>query len=147
MKIIFAAMLVLFAQAQAADTAKKLKIQDLPPAVQQSVKEQSKGATVVGLGSEVENGKTVYELEMKVGNLSKDMMLDAAGKVLSVEEEVTLASIPAGAGAAIQKAVGKGKLLRVETLKQNGAVVYEAQFQQGGKTSEVVVDASGKPSK
>lgn len=37
---------------------KKLGIQDLPPAVQQTVKQQTRNATLVGLAKEVENGKT-----------------------------------------------------------------------------------------
>jgi len=42
---------------------KKIKMQDLPPTVQQTVKEQTRNATLVGLMKEVENGKTVFELE------------------------------------------------------------------------------------
>jgi hypothetical protein len=44
----------------AQDSEKKIKMQDAPAAVQQAIKEQSKGATLRGLASEVENGKTLY---------------------------------------------------------------------------------------
>jgi uncharacterized membrane protein YkoI len=62
---------------------------------------------------------------------------------VSVEEETTLASIPAPARAAIQKAAGKGKVLTIETVTEGGNVWYEAQLRTGGKKSEVKVDAAG----
>lgn len=122
----------------------KVKMENLPPAVQQAVKaEESKGAKLVGLGKEVENGKTIYEAELKVDGHNKDVSFDTAGKVVSVEEEVTLASLPEPARAAIQKAVGTGKLQKVESVQENGTTFYEAAIKKGLKSSEFKVDAKG----
>jgi hypothetical protein len=44
----------------------KIKLQDMPPAVQQAAQEQSKGATVRGYAKEVEDGTTSYEAELTV---------------------------------------------------------------------------------
>src|SRR5713226_5912294 len=93
---------------------KKVKMQDLPPAVRKTVQEESKGATLRGLGQEVENGKTLYEAELTVNGHNKDVSIDTDGKVVSVEEEVAIDSIPAAARDAIQKFAGKGKIGRVE---------------------------------
>ena len=132
----------------AEDTAKKVKLKDLPAPVRAAVLEQSKGLTLKGLAKEVENGKTMYEVEMKTAaGTSKDLMLDADGKVISVEEQTTLAAIPAPARAAIEKAVGKGKISLLETLTTNGTTVYEAVFKAAGKSVEVKVDAAGNPVK
>ncbi len=57
---------------------------------------------------------------------------------------MTLASIPAPARAAIQKAVGTGKLNKVESVTEKGTTNYEAAITRGGKNSEVKVDANGK---
>ena len=63
---------------------KKLRIEDLPPAVRQTVKAETKNATLVALAKEKEKGKTVYELETKKANgQTRDLMIDAAGQVLS----------------------------------------------------------------
>ena len=144
--LLMSATLLLSSIAFAEETAKKIKLMDMPPAVQAAVKEQSKGATIKGLAKEVENGKTMYELEMKTAaGTSKDLMLDSDGKVISVEEQTTLAAIPAAARAAIEKAVGKGKISLVETLTTQGSIIYEAQYKVAGKKSEIKVDAAGKP--
>src|ERR1700686_2117859 len=87
---------------------KRVKMSDLPAAVQATVKEQSKGAKVRGFASEVEKGKTLYEVELMVDGHSKDVSMDADGKVVEVEEEVAIASIPEEARDAIRKSAGKG---------------------------------------
>src|SRR3979490_2660787 len=88
----------------AQDAEKKVKMQDLPAAVQQAVKDYSKDAKIRGLATEMDKGKKVYEAELIVAGHSKDVTFDADGHIVSVEEETTLANIPAPARAAIQSA-------------------------------------------
>ncbi|HET9401372.1 MAG TPA: hypothetical protein VFO34_10505 [Candidatus Acidoferrales bacterium] len=126
-----------------------VKMADLPPAVQNTVKQQMAGATLRGLSKETEHGKTTYEAELIVNGTHKDVTIDADGKIIEVEEEVQLASIPEAARNAIQAAAGKsGKVLKVESVTEGDKLVaYEAQIQKtpNGKRSEVRVDAAGKP--
>jgi uncharacterized membrane protein YkoI len=133
----------LIGTAAAQDTEVKVKMRDLPPAVQKAVREQSKGAVLRGLAKEVEKGVTLYEAELKVNGRTRDVSFDTDGKVVSVEEEVPLGSIPPGAQAAIRKSVGAGKLQLVEAVTSGGTVYYEAHIKSGGKTSEIKVDANG----
>jgi uncharacterized membrane protein YkoI len=135
------------AKKAAADAETKVKMQDLPPAVQKAVKEQTKGATLKGLTKEVEEGKTFYEAETTVAGHGKDILFDADGNVVSVEEEVAIDKIPAAARDAIQKAVGTGKLAKLETVKEKGNTFYEGHIKKGAKETEVKVDANGKPVK
>ena len=131
------------ASAQAPE--KKLTLQDLPPVVQAAVKAQLQGGTVRGLAKEIENGATVYEAELTVQGRNKDIIVDAEGKVLTIEDQTTLEAIPAPARAAIQKAVGKGKLTIVEKVTKGKTVFYEGQITNGTEILEVMVDAEGKP--
>ena len=55
---------------------KKIKRSDLPAAVEKTVAEQSKGATIKGFATEVENGKKIYEAEMVVNGHGKDISID-----------------------------------------------------------------------
>jgi uncharacterized membrane protein YkoI len=127
----------------AQDSEKRIKLQDLPAAVQQAVKEQSKDAKLRGLAVEMDKGQRVYEVELTVAGHSKDITFDAEGHIVSVEEATTLANIPAPARAAIQRAAGTGKVLKVETVTEGGRTFYEAQLKTAGKKSEVKVDAAG----
>ena len=137
----------LFATLAAQDSEKKVKMRDVPPAVQQAIKEQSRGATLRGVATEVENGQTIYEAELRVNGHSKDITFDADGAIISVEEETRLDQVPSAAREAIQRAAASGKLGEIEMVTEGGRTFYEAQVTQRGKQSEVKVDASGQPIK
>ncbi|HZS04986.1 MAG TPA: hypothetical protein VFD58_09145 [Blastocatellia bacterium] len=136
---------IAFAQEKKAqDSEKKVRMRDLPAAVQAAVKEQSKGAQLRGLAKEVEDGQTFYEAELRVGRHTKDVLFDTEGRVVSVEEEVTLASLPPLVKAEIQKQAGKGRIALVETVTKGGTLVYyEAHIRGGGKAREVKVSPEG----
>jgi len=121
-----------------------VKMKDLPPAVQATVQQQSKGATLVGLSKEIEDGKTFYEAEMKVNGHGKDVLIDSAGKVVEVEEEIALTALPAAAKSAIEKAAAQGRISKLESVAKDKDLTYEALIESKGKTSEVKVTPDGK---
>lgn len=131
----------MFAQA----SEKSVKMKDLPKAVQTTVQEQSKGATVRGLSKETQNGKTYYEVELKVKGHNKDVLMDSTGAVVEIEEEIDMASVPPAVKAEIEKHVGGGKITMVESVTKNDAIVaYEAHVKTGRKHSEVKVGPDGQ---
>ena len=111
--------------------------QTAPAAVEKTVAEQSKGATVKGFSKEVEDGKTIYEVELTVNGHGKDIAMDAQGNVVEVEEEIDMASLPPAVKDGLTKAAGKGTISKVETLTKKGKLVaYEAVVKAGSKQSE-----------
>ena len=132
------------ARAQEKENAKKLSVKWLPAAVRKTAEEQSKGALIRGVSKEVDAGKTVYEVEMKVDGHTKDIIIAADGTLMIAEEEMALASLPEAVKAAIEKHAGKGRILLVEAVTQGGALAYyEAQVQTGRKRSEIKVGPDG----
>src|SRR5712692_1585463 len=103
---LLATSLLVFGSAQGKE--KKVKMKDLPKAVQKTVQEQSKGATVSGLSKEVEHGKTYYEVELKVNGHGRHILIDPVGAIVEVEEEVAMASLPPAVKTAIEAKAGKG---------------------------------------
>ena len=132
-----------------ADSEKKIQLEDLPAGVQDAVRQQVRvqgggTATLRGLTMEMEHGKKTYEAELLVNGHSKDIRFDAAGRVIALEEEVAINNIPEAARDAINKAVGDGKLIKIEQVTGNGRISYEAAIQRGSKNIEYAVDGSGK---
>ena len=123
----------------------KVKMQDLPPAVQDSVKVHSKGATVRGFSKEIKEGRALYEVELSVKGQTRDLTLDAQGNVVADEQQTTLQDIPAAARAAIEKAATGGKLTLVEKVLEGSSISYEGHITKGGKQVEIKVDGNGKP--
>jgi len=130
----------------AQETERPARMKDLPQAVQATVREQSRGAVVRGLSIETEKGQTFYEASLKVRGRTRDVLIDADGHVVEIEEQVTLASLPPAARATIVRQAGKGRILMVESVTKNNAIVaYEAHVKTAGKISEIKVGPDGKP--
>ncbi len=124
---------------------RKIQRSALPPAVEKTVAEQSNGATIRGLSREKENGQIYYEAELMVDGRTKDILVDANGSVVEVEEQVSTESLPAAIRRGLQAKAGKGRLFNVETLTKKGKLVaYEAKVLTNGKMSEVQVGPDGR---
>ncbi len=125
---------------------KKIKRSELPAAVEKTVAAVGRGATVRGFSREDENGKTYYEVEMIVNRRSKDVLIDANGDIVEVEEDVPIDSLPAEVKEGLQARARKGKLQKVESLTKHGKLVaYEAHVITDGRRSEVQVGPNGAP--
>jgi len=134
----------LFFAAAALFAETKVKLESMPAAVQDTVKEQTKSATLVGLRKETEKGKTVYEIETKVNGKTRDLLVNGTGAVIETEEEVDIDSIPAPAKAAILKKAGSGAIQMVEKLTAGSDVSYEGHVRtKTGRNIEVGVNADG----
>jgi uncharacterized membrane protein YkoI len=124
---------------------KTIQRRELPPAVDKTVTEQSKGATIKGFAKEVEDGKTLYEVELMVNGHGKDISMDQQGNIVEVEEEVRIDSLPAAVRDGLAKLAGKGTISKVESLTKKGKLVaYEAVVKKGSKNSEIQVGPDGK---
>jgi uncharacterized membrane protein YkoI len=143
-KISLLLSLVLVGSASAQE--KKIQRSELPAAVEKTVAEQSKGATIRGFSQETENGQITYEAEMLVNGHTKDVEIDANGAVIVVEEQVDLRAVSPEVKAGLQAKAGKGKIAKIESLTKKGTLVaYEAKVVTDGKKSEVQVGPDGKP--
>ena len=143
---IFAALLALavsFVGATAQE--KKITRKQLPPAVEQTVAREAEGATIKGFANEREHGQQFYEASVIVNGHHKDILIDAAGNVVEVEEEVAFDSLPAIVQEALKKRAGSGKITIVESLTKNGQLVaYEAHVKHRMRRSEIQVGPNGE---
>jgi hypothetical protein len=124
---------------------KKLKREQLPPAVEKTVAIESQGATIKGFATEVEKGKRLYEVELVVDGRSKDISMDQNGNIVEIEAEVTIDSLPAEVQSGLKKLAGTGTIGKVESLTKGGKLVaYEAVVKRGAKRSEIQVGPNGE---
>lgn len=141
---LFSACLLCAGSVRAQESERPVKMKDLPEAVQKTVREQSVGAKLRGLSKEVEDGKTFYEAELRVGAHNKDVLIDPSGAVVEIEEQVALSSLPAAVKEQIKKQASGGKLGVIESITKDGAVVaYEAHVKKAGKSLEIKVAPDG----
>lgn len=139
---------VLFAlPALVASAEKAVQRKDLPAAVEKTVTRETAGATLKGLSSEACEGKTkgtCYEVETVRGGQSRDLIVDATGAVVEVEESISLTDVPEAVKASAAKL---GKVLKAEKVTQDAAVSYELVVEKAGKKSEHVFLPDGTKKK
>jgi len=124
---------------------KRIARKQLPPAVEKTVAEQSKGATIKGFATELDKGRRLYEVELTVDGRSKDVSMDKNGRVIEIEEEVAMDSLPVAVQEGLRKAAGAGTIGKIESLTKNGKLVaYEAHVKTGTKRSEIQVGPNGE---
>jgi hypothetical protein len=134
------------AAAQVVAQEKKIKRSDLPPAVEKNGCRAKRRHNHQGIQRGNRNGQKFYEAEMTVNGHSKDVLMDASGAVVEVEEEVAQESLFSEVKAGLQAKAGNGKIVKVESLTKKGKLVaYEAKLMTNGKKSEVQVGPDGKP--
>lgn len=122
----------------------KVKPSDLPAAVQAALKDQTKGATIVGASQEREHGHMTYEVETKRNGKGRDLTFAENGSLLEVEEEVDLNSIPAPAQEAIEKRAAGDTISKVESVTRGSRTSYEADVKsKTGHNYEIAVNADG----
>ena len=89
----------------------EIPVAKLPAAVLKAQKAKFPTATIKKAIKEVENGKTVYELEMTVDGQNVDANFSAEGKILSIEKEITADKLPKKVAEAVAKKYPKGKIV------------------------------------
>ena len=118
---------------------------ELPPAVQKTADELSKGATVKRFVKDNEDGQLEYEMEMIANGHSKDVSIAPDGRLLEIEEQVELSQLLSEVQKSLQGKAGKGTITKVESITKNGKVVaYEAQVRTNGRHSEIQVGPNGE---
>ena len=139
-------LVVAFAMAGVASAQEaKISLKNLPDAVRVTVEAETKNATLKGISKETEKGKTVYEVESLVNGRTRDLMIDAAGKVYLIEEQLDPARAPAPVRSALE---AQGTIVVLESVTANGTTTYEGQVKtKAGKRVTMEIDAAGKPLK
>jgi hypothetical protein len=100
-------------------------------------------AKIKGTSKEVENGKTLYEVESVDGKINRDLLYNADGTCAEIEESVPVKALPSDVAASLKKNFPKGKVLKSEKLTKGETIQYELLVKSGKEQHEVVFDPQG----
>ncbi len=132
------------AQEKEKDTEQKISRAQVPPPVLAAFAKSYPQAKVVGYSREVENGKTLYEIESKEGAMTRDATYLADGTLHLVEESMPASELPQPVTEALHKNYPKAQIKLAEKLTEGGKISYELHLKQDGKELEVKFDPDGK---
>ena len=135
-------IMAVFSTAQAQEN--KIAVKDLPVAVTAAFQKAYPKATITGATTEVEDGKTLYEVESKEGTINRDLLFTDKGEIFEIEESIALEALPANVKSALEKQFTKYRLIKGEKVTEGTKVVYELKVKSGKKTFAVVLDSNAK---
>ena len=130
-----------------ADEAKIPGMKKAPAAAAEALKKYAAdaGMKIEKVAVEKHGKVTVYEAELKAdGKADREVAVTAEGKVKGEEETVPLDKVPEAARKAIEANAKGAKIERVQRIKEDGAITFEAAYVLKGKTTEVMFFADGK---
>jgi hypothetical protein len=121
----------------------KIKAKNLPAAVTAAFQKAYPNAKIKGTSKEVENGKTMYEVESVDGKTNRDLLYNEDGTCEEIEETLPVKALPSEVADAMKKNFPKGKVLKSEKLTKGETIQYEMVIKSGKEQHEVVFDTKG----
>lgn len=134
----------LIASPQAGAQEKKIAKKDVPAAVLSAFAKTYPSAKIKGTSTEVENGKTYYEIESLDGKQARDILYNPDGTVAEIEETISPRALPAPVSTTIALEMPKVVISKAERVQKGAEISYEVHVKLGLKTGSIVVSDSGK---
>jgi uncharacterized membrane protein YkoI len=123
-----------------------IKVDELPKAVQDSLRAKFPKAEITGAEKGTEDGQKIYEASIKSENHNIDVTLTPDGKILSFEKTISASERPKTMAEALNAKYPHATIKLVEEVWENDKLTgYEATIvTPDKKTHEVDFDSSGK---
>jgi hypothetical protein len=126
-------------------TAVAISCTDLPAKVASiAAKHPTKPGTQRSCERINDDSRILFEVKVvSPGGKMQEYVYGADGSLVEFEEESELAKIPPGARSAIQKAVAKSVLRKVDVIQRGSTKLYEGEYTDAGQKKKIIVDANG----
>jgi hypothetical protein len=134
----------------AAAEEKKIRVDQVPASVMKAVRARLPGVVVRSAEKEVENGVTVYDLELTCQGRKYEMDVKPDGTILELEKEVAARDLPQAVQTALETRYPKAtykEIMEVNKVKgkTETPVEYEVNLVTAdNKKMEVTVSLDGK---
>lgn len=124
----------------------KVPLDKLPKEVTEAVKKKFPKAELVSAEKEKEDGKTVYEVNIKNEGQTIEVTLTPEGKIVSIEKEITAKDLPKVVADALEAKYPKASIKKAEEIiKEDKLISYEMLIVTADKKKlEVKFDPTGK---
>jgi len=136
------------------------KFNELPPAVQKTVRAQAPQGEVADVSHKTDNGMDLYEIEFREPGRNPKITVAADGKLVNTELPRTagtieraltptgatgtkLSALPEKVQKTIQSTAPGAPISDISRHEKDGRVIYEIQFQEKGKNPSIRVAEDG----
>lgn len=121
--------------------SQQLAAQETPALVQNTLKAHYPAATLV----EWEKKKDLFEAEFTVDQQDYSVLIDAAGTITMVKQDLAVTQLPAAIADVIKKEYAAYTLDDLEKIEKGGEVFYQVELEKSLWDKKLVFTASGQP--
>ena len=116
---------------------------DIPEAILKAFQNEYPDAKITGFEQETDDSIIVYEIECTDGDTEKDVILSAEAKIIQVEQEIAVSSLPESVTKAALSAFPGAEIEEAEIVSRDSIVEYEIVLEVGEKEIEALISADG----
>jgi uncharacterized membrane protein YkoI len=144
------AAVVLVVAARAEDKAKKVPLDKVPKAIMDAIQGRFPGGRVSSVEKEIEDGKVVYDVELKHQGRHYEMDIHEDGTIVEIEKEIALKDAPEALAQTVQAKYPKATIKEVMEVnsvkdKKETPIHYEVTVETSDKKErELIVSLDGK---
>ncbi|MEP6663886.1 MAG: PepSY-like domain-containing protein, partial [Verrucomicrobiota bacterium] len=121
-----------------------LPLSETPLPVQQKIKERVGSGKVDEINKTTDDDEISYEVDFTRDGKSRFFSVSAEGDLLSEEEDVVLADVPAAARKTIQENLRGQKSESLTKRTEEGEVFYDVEFSGSNQKKSFIVSEAGK---
>jgi len=140
---LIAVICLAFSSVTRADDEEKVPLDKLPAKIKEAVKAKFPDAEQVSAEKEKEDGKILFEVNVKNKGKVVEITLTEDGKIVELETEITVADLPKAVTEAFEKKYPKATVTKVEEVIAGEKTKYELLITFGEKKLEVSFDPKG----
>jgi len=107
---------------------KTITKEDLPQVILDAFTAGYPEASVTGYTKEAEDGKICYEISFELEGQKIDILYNVEGVVVELEKTISAEEMPEPIKEAIAKEIPEHSLIRIEKVKKEGKLFYEAKI-------------------
>lgn len=135
--------LTLAPNGQVISAGQEMKMAELSPALQVAARKYSADAKLETIIREVEDGVTIYRLDLKRGPRDGSVELDENGIFLDEELTVSFAELPAVVQKTVRAEVGQGQIYSLGKMLESGVISFNVFASKDGRPLEFSVATNG----
>ncbi len=121
-----------------------LKKKDVPQSIIKSFEQSYPQAKIKGYSKEDNEGKVAYEIESKDGKINRDILYNADGSVISIEESMLVSELPQLVQNSLKSEFSNAKIIQVERLIKGSEQHFEVILKVKKLKFEIMFGADGK---
>lgn len=127
-------------------TGAEIRLEDCPPAVQNTIRENSRSGKIDEIESFAIQGKTLYVADVDLaGNQDLKIHVASDGALVKTREDIPYAKIPEAVRKTVESKLGGGKVDDVDKEIAGKSVTYLVEIDRSGSPDiDLTIDADGK---